>query len=255
MKHVFKSWPGIAKALCLSSIILFLDCDGTLAPIAPAPDKARVPSKTKHILKQIAGIKSVKIAVISGRSLKSVKRLVGVPGIIYSGNHGFQIEGPKIKHSPNLLKYAHAVKEIKRALIRRLKGIKGVLIEDKGITLSVHYRRAPASRQRLVKTIFHEIVNSHPEKNKIMVKPGKKVFEVKPALDWNKGSVVLRLCGKNLPIYIGDDITDEDAFRVLKNKGITVFVGSSRRSLAQYYLKNTQEVYGFLKRIYSLKRG
>ena len=149
--------------------------------------------------------------------------------------------------------------------VAKLSAIKGIFIEDKGLSLSVHYRLADRIQIPRIKTILQEATILYALRDKIRIKSGKEVFEIRPWADWDKGKVVLWLLarwkfslkGRDIvPIYIGDDKTDEDAFKVLKNKGLTIFVGSPNKdSFAQYYLKNTQEVKEFLKEILTIKEA
>lgn len=132
-----------------------------------------------------------------------------------------------------------------------LAKVPGILIEDKNYTLSVHYRNIhreylPFFNQEI--NIFRKQYEHWP----LQWKEGKKVWEVRPAMQWGKGEAVLYLAKKfpgALPIVIGDDITDEDMFRVLKSKGITIRVGWSKKSSAEYYLASQREVRNFLDRL------
>ena len=145
---------------------------------------------------------------------------------------------------------------------QKISYIRGAFVEDKGLSLSLHYRLVDKKQVPQIKTIFHEAVILYLVRNKIKIKPGKMVLEVRPPAEWDKGKVVLWLLARRnfisgeknvLPVYIGDDITDEDAFRALKRKGLTVFVGEPGDSKADYYLKNTEEVVKFLRLISDLK--
>lgn len=263
MKYLFKYWDNLKQNLDNKFILLFLDYDGTLTPIVESPERAVISCQTKELLKRLSRNTKCKLAIISGRALKDIKKLVGLKNIIYSGNHGLEIEGPKIKFKSSVsFEYQKILKQIKNSLILKFFGIKGILIEDKGLTLSIHYRSVDKKQIPRVKTIFHEIVIFYMARNKIKIRPGKKIWEIKPPVEWDKGKVVLWLLARQkfalqdksfIPIYIGDDKTDEDAFKVLKNKGLTIFVGQPKISAAQYYLKNTGEAREFLKRILNLQ--
>nr|MBU1327884.1 trehalose-phosphatase [Candidatus Omnitrophota bacterium] len=263
MNHLFFQLNKLKSLLKNKFIFLFLDYDGTLTPIAQSPDKAIISRKTIEILGGLSKIPHCKVAIISGRALKDIKKKIGLEEIIYAGNHGLEIDGPKVKFkTPISLKYIIVLKKIKTILKKKLSKIRGVIIEDKGLTLSVHYRLVNTKDAWLVKTIFHEALAYYIVSNKIKTRPGKKVLEIRPVLEWDKGKIVLWLIarlkfvlGKKpfVPIYIGDDITDEDAFRALKNKGLTVFVGNPGNSHAKYYLRNTQEVSEFLEQILKIK--
>jgi len=204
------------------------------------------------------------LAIISGRSLKDIKNMVGLKNIIYSGNHGLEIEGPKIKFKiPLPAGYTSVLRQIKNDLKKKLFTIKGAFLEDKGLSLSLHYRLVNKKNMALLKSIFDEATTAYRIKNKIKIRPGKMMFEIRPPIKWDKGKIVLWLLRRErfvlkdnnlLPVYIGDDLTDEDAFGALKNKGLTVFVGGKKASRAKFYLKNHQEVREFLKRILRLQK-
>lgn len=259
MKNLLRALELKSK-LKNKNLMLFLDYDGTLSPIVQTPDRAVLPKRTKTLLETLSKKQKCKLVIISGRSLKDVKKRVGVGGITYVGNHGFQIEGPGIKLNKAVpQKYKRSLKKIKSDLIKRTSLIKDVFIEDKGLSFSLHYRMVDKKKVSLVRKIFRQVVCNYLTRNDIEVKNGKKLLEVRPTINWDKGKAVLWLLSKRqfiskndkmLPIYVGDDVTDEDAFRVLKNKGISVFVGRpNKKSNAKYYLKSPKEVTYFLVRL------
>jgi trehalose-phosphatase len=263
MRYIFDDLRGVKEKLKGKYLFLFLDCDGTLAPIADTPEKAAIPQKIRKVLALLSKKNNCKVAVISGRELSGVKRMVGLKDVIYSGNHGFQIEGPKIKYQLAVPSgYKKILQVIKSRLKKKLSGIKGVLIEDKKLFLALHFRLADEKDNSFIKAVFYKSILSDLEKKKVKAKAGKKVFEVGPPVGWDKGKVVLWLLARReficsgkslLPVYIGDDLTDEDAFKALEGKGLTVFVGAAGNSGADYYLKDTREVAEFLRLISNLK--
>lgn len=262
MHYLLADFEKIKKEMNNRFIFLFLDYDGTLTPIADTPQKAVIPEKTRELLNDLSTKHNCALAIISGRSLDDIKRIVGLKGIIYVGNHGLQIQGPKIKFAAQVpLRYKSVLKQIKNELNKKLSFIKGAFIEDKGLSLTLHYRLVDKKQIHHVKTIFHETVILYFVGDKIRIKPGKMVLEIRPPVEWDKGKVVLWLLTRQLfaarkervlPVYIGDDIADEDAFKVLKNKGLTIFVGRPRESYAGYYLKDPDEVADFLRRVLEL---
>ncbi len=259
MDYLFRYWDSLEKNIQDKFIFLFLDFDGTLAPIVSRPNKAKIPIEVKSLLEAIARKPGYKIAIISGRSLDDIKKRVGVRNLIYSGNHGLEVEGPKIKHAPTIPnEYKKTLRNIRSELKRKLSKVVGIFLEDKGLSLSLHFRQVRTKEINLVKTAFREATVIPAAENRIKARFGKKVLEVSPALRWDKGKIVLWLLARQklilhgkkiIPIYIGDDLTDEDAFKSLKQKGITVFVGKNKPSHAQFYLKNPQEVRNFLERM------
>jgi len=267
MKYLFASWRKLEQTLCKNSILLFLDYDGTLSPITGRPEEAFLPKETRELLIKLAKSPACRIAIISGRAVQDVKKRIGIKNIIYVGNHGLEIHGPKIKFKAMVhLKFLTILNTLKKELTKKLSPIKGTFVEDKGLSLSVHYRLVDKKYIPEVKTIFHETIIAHAVADKIRIKSGKMVFEIRPPIDWDKGKVVLWLLARQqfasknrrvLPLYVGDDTTDEDAFCALKKKGITIFVGLPKESCAEYYLKSPQEVKRFLRQLlnyYNIQR-
>jgi len=263
MRYLFDDWDKIKKNLNNKFIALFLDYDGTISPIVDKPERAFISKETKQLLWKLLKSPRCKLAIISGRALKDIKKKVNIPGIVYVGNHGLEINGPKIRfESPISLRYKAILKQIKSDLIKKLSSIKGVILEDKGLSLSIHYRLVDKKYITKVKAIVQEATILYAIRNKIKIKPGKKVLEIRPPLEWDKGKTVLWLLGGQkfalgdkpiMPIYIGDDISDEDAFMALRKKGLTICVGIPKSSKAKYYLKDTKEVLEFLKSILERK--
>lgn len=259
MNYLFNEWEKIERKLENKNLFIFLDYDGTLAPIADTPQDAVIPSQTKKSLQELSMRPDCALAVISGRSLEDLKDTVGIEDIIYVGNHGLEIEGPKIRfESPLAQEYRIILGQIKESLAKRLYSIKSAMLEDKGLSLSIHYRLVDKDDIAKVEAIVYGVSAPYSLKNKVKIKNGKKVLEITPPSGQDKGKAVLWLLARQkfilknkpiLPVYIGDDISDEDAFRALRDKGLTIFVGNHRQSQAQYYLKDTKEVYEFLKRI------
>ncbi|MEW6101384.1 MAG: trehalose-phosphatase [Candidatus Omnitrophota bacterium] len=261
MKYLFNYLSKIREVLEGKALMLFLDYDGTLTPIVRTPDKAVLSRKVKKVLSGLSQKPDFKLAIISGRALEDVQEKVGLKNIIYVGNHGFEIEGAKIKFRSIIsVRFRAILDQLKKDLGMKLSGIKGVLLEDKGLSLSLHYRLVDKRQIPEVRRILHEAAFFYVVRNKIKIKSGKKVLEIRPPIDWDKGKVVLWLLARGkfasqgkavFPVYIGDDKTDEDAFKALRRHGLTVFVGKTGSSLAEYYLKNTKEVLSFLKIIYA----
>lgn len=264
MRHVSDMGEKLEKEIERRTVFLFLDYDGTLTPIVDMPEQAILPKKTKEIFKALSENNQCRVAIISGRALRDIKKLVGLKGIIYVGNHGLEIDAPGIVLPSFIFPRIKVImRNIKNDLKKRLLGMKGIFLEDKGITLSIHYRLATKASFIKMQSVFKETVRPYLARGKIKINKGKKVFEIRPSTQWNKGYAVLclleRLAASHgekdaLPIYIGDDATDEDAFKVLRKRGITIFVGRPRNSAADYFLNDTKEVADFLKRIAKLKQ-
>lgn len=266
MPHLFTAWDGVARKLAgADSVLLCLDYDGTLSPIVRDPAAACLARSTREILRRLAGIEGLTLAVISGRELKDVRKRVGLPGVTYAGNHGLEIRGPDLEYlNPPARRARPALRAVARKLSRRLAGIGGAEVEDKGLTLSVHYRRVrPEDRETVRATVFR-VAGPYRSRQALRLGEGKMVIEIRPPTAWNKGNAVSLLrreaakpgSGKVLTVYAGDDRTDEDAFKVLKAEGITIKVGPPGvKTLARYRLNGVGEVREFLLRLTRLVEG
>ena len=253
MQHLFQGWEKVQdKIREAKNLFLFLDYDGTLTPIVSHPDLALCPQEVRLLLEKLRDLLNVELAIISGRHLEDVREKVGVPGITYVGNHGLSIQNPVGVHQKRLSPARQKeFDKISKALKDSLGKIPGIFFEDKGLILAVHYRNVPQEYFGRVHRTWKETAEKW--KSRWQTAHGKMVFEIQPRVDFNKGKAVreiLQTSSRNtLPIYIGDDQTDEDAFREVKGRGITVFVGPGwLTSEAEYYLKNPPEVQEFLRR-------
>lgn len=234
-----------------TNIFLFLDYDGTLTPIVKSPDKAFISEYMRSLIIRLK--EYIPIAVISGRSLQDIKGRAGIEDIIYAGNHGAEIwNGSKIVKGQESEVESNLLKEFLDKLKNKLSHIEGILIEDKGVTAGIHFRMAKVKNMAEFFDTFSKIAKDY--ENSFKVTSGKKVFEIRPLNAWNKGDAVLwiikNLGNGKIPVYIGDDTTDEDAFRAIKGKGISICIGGS--SEADYYLTGQQEVEDFLKQLIKL---
>ena len=258
MEYLFDRWEVVDEALT-EGVLLFFDYDGTLTPIVERPELAILPPSTKELLKRVSDFH--KLAIISGRSLAEIKKLVGLDGIYYAGNHGFEISGPGIELiKPEAERTRSTLAEICKKLRRKLGHIEGAMVEDKGLTASVHYRLVARVKFKSVKKIFAKTVKPYVDSGVIKITQGKKVFEIRPNVKWDKGKAVLWIIKildprKNLiPVYMGDDRTDEDGFIALE-EGITILVSEKRKkSNAKFFLRNLNEVQMFLKKICSCEK-
>ncbi|MFH1288685.1 MAG: trehalose-phosphatase [bacterium] len=259
MQYLFRKWDYIKRILEGKYLLIFCDYDGTLTPIAETPDKAVIPKNTKELLEKLSGLSDSKIIIISGRTVKDLKNRIQLKNIIYSGNHGLEINGYGFEFKAVVSrKYKNVLKIIKNDLVSKLSNINGILLENKEFSLSVHYRLVNKKDIPSVKAAINNAVFLYEKNKQIKVKEGKKVFEIMSPIEWDKGKAVLRILRRQryllkkknvFPIYFGDDNTDEDAFNVLGNKGLTIFVGKPRLSKAKYYVKDTKEVAKTLKYI------
>lgn len=257
MEHLLSGWRKLEKRLTSGRLLLLLDYDGTLTPIIGRPEKATLSADVRRLLSRL--LKHYPTAIISGRSLKDIRKLVGLRKIYYAGNHGLEIDGPGLKLvEPVAKKMASTVSKICGDLKSELGNIDGVIVEDKGLTASIHYRLVAPGKLGDLKRIFTKITKPYLSAGRIKIVRGKKVLEIRPNIDWDKGKAVLwiiealKLKGRALPVYLGDDITDEDAFRALRIKGITILVSKApRKSNAEYFLRDVDEVEVFLRKLIS----
>ena len=269
LEHLFSCWAKISQQLKDASYILLLvDYDGTLTPIVGRPELANLPEDTRQLLEALAHQRRLTLAIISGRALADIKSKVNMEGIIYAGNHGLEIEGPGISFIHPVVNEIRPVLGVISAVLNRALGtIEGILIEDKGLSLSLHYRLVAEDKTEEVKNIFERVIGGAKASGKVIITIGKKVYEVRPAVDWDKGKAVellMRRCrkgGKNsglVPIYLGDDLADENAFKVIRDygKGISVFVGeANQKTAANYSLESPIQVIKFLEMLLDSRPG
>jgi trehalose 6-phosphate phosphatase len=250
MPHLLNVWPTVSQQLQDAPCLLLLfDYDGTLAPIVPRPDLAVLPSETRDLLTSLGSCNRYILGVISGRSLADVRERVGVPNIIYAGNHGLEIEGPGIRFlHPQAEALKTVLDQVYEQLCPQIADYPGVIVEHKGLTLSVHYRLTPEDLVGQVSSAFRTIVSSFNDATPVKITWGKKVLEVRPDVPWDKGRAIAKLRETfpqaTLTMFFGDDLTDEDGFNVVQEAGgIAVFVGPARQpTRALYRVDSPQEV-------------
>ena len=224
---------------------LFLDFDGTLAPIVARPEKAFMSYHMHELVRLLS--KLYRVVIISGRGVEDVKGRVAIEGIVYAGNHGMEIVSPWFTM---LYDSGRDIKRLLRELKERLHAVAtdygGAIVEDKGFTLSVHYRLVDIREaERLVSTVA-AMVKPLEESGLVRVTEGKKVIEVRPPSLWHKGEAVRWLMERppfkgTMPLYVGDDVTDVDAFRAIADEGVSISVGRVEPD-AIFYLRSQQEV-------------
>ncbi|KAF8412406.1 hypothetical protein HHK36_000370 [Tetracentron sinense] len=267
-------------------IVLFLDYDGTLSPIVDDPECAFMSDSMRSAVRNV--VKYFPTAIISGRSRDKVCEFVGLTELYYAGSHGMDIMGP-VRHSvsddhPNSIRstdeqgkevnlfqpaseFLPMIDEVFRSLVEITKGIKGAKVENNKFCASVHYRNVDekviVASWATVAQCVHDIIKDYP---RLRLTHGRKVLEVRPVIKWDKGkaveflleSLALSNCGDVLPIYVGDDRTDEDAFKVLRegNRGYGILVSSvPKESKAFYSLRDPSEVMEFLKSLVRWKES
>lgn len=246
------SWDEFSALTGSKDLAIFLDFDGTLSEIVPRHQDASLRPEAKNVLTDLS--RSVKLAIISGRDRTDVKDRVGVDDIFYAGSHGFDMSGPGCfrYHLDDLDPVLKELSEATLSANNLFTREEGIQIEKKAFGTAIHYRLAPTGIETSLKAEIEELLTNFP---KLKLKEGKKVFELVPDVEWGKGKAVEKLMDvlgldprSTLPLYIGDDTTDEDAFSALEGKGIGIRVDDDEQSEthADFCLKNPEEVIGFL---------
>jgi len=233
--------------------VFFFDYDGTLSPIVRDPGKAFIGKKMKSKLAELANHYSV--SVVSGRDKGDIEKFIELDRVIYAGSHGFRIEGPD-----NLYMEQAEAKELlprldqmeKQLEVSLEQKINGLQVERKYFAIAIHYRNAPKGTFKKIKNEVYRMIDDDPD---FKTGRGKKILEIKPSLNWHKGRAIEWIINrldfsvpeKHVPIYVGDDVTDEDAFRAIADTGIGILVGKhSQLSSAKYKLSDVSEVEDFM---------
>jgi alpha,alpha-trehalase len=242
-----------------------LDYDGTLTPIVERPELAILSAEMRRTVTVLA--ERCTVAVISGRDRKDVKGLVDIDSLFYAGSHGFDISGPAGRRidSQQGSEFLPALDRAEKSLQPLVGDIPGVLIERKKFSIAIHYRQVEKGRIGAVEDAVEQVL---AEQAGLRKASGKKIFELQPDIDWHKGKALewlmeaLDLDDTDvLPVYIGDDITDEDAFRVLQGCGVGVVVKDDesgetpRHSTARYALEDCRQVQEFLQHLTRILQG
>lgn len=209
---------------------VFLDYDGTLTPIVDRPEDAIISNEMREAVRGLAD--RCPVCVVSGRDRPVVQELMGLDTLIVAGSHGFDIWSPsggKIEKAHGA-EFADLLEEVKQRLHAVMDPIEGALVEPKKTSVAAHYRLVSEAERDKVKAVVDQILADHPDQLKCT--PGKMVWEIQPKIDWDKGKAVLYLLdalgldrSDVVPMYFGDDITDEHAFKALAGRGIGIFVG------------------------------
>lgn len=238
-------------------LLLMLDVDGTLAPIVRDPALATVPDATRRTLAALAARPDVFVALVSGRSAHDARRVVGVHGVWTVGNHGAEVLSPsgELTVDADVSRYAQAIADAAKSLAPIVDEIPGAVLEDKTWTLSIHYRNADADAIPRLRAAVEAIAAGR----NLRMTDGKKIFEVRPPVRTDKGTAVARLAGQlgaHGPtaslLFAGDDVTDEDAFRILRAEyphAVTIHVGDDPNTSAEFSMPRLDDLRIVLDRI------
>jgi trehalose 6-phosphate phosphatase len=260
LPHALEDGDQLARDLAGREPSVFLDYDGTLTPIVDRPQDALISESMREAVRSLA--RRCTVCVVSGRDRRVVQELMGVEDLIVAGSHGFDIWSPtggELQREEGE-EFGGLLEGVEARLREELGGIEGALIEPKKSSVAAHYRLVSEEERPRVGRVVEKILAEHPDELKVT--PGKMVYEVQPKIEWDKGKAVLYLVealGLDreevvVPMYLGDDITDEHAFEALKGHGIGIFVGraddpevAGRTTSADYVLHDVEEVQRFLE--------
>jgi len=241
----------IVERLSAQSHAICLDYDGTLTPIRPSPPEAVLSNDMRAAIVKLA--RQCPVAIVTGRALSEAREMVNVD-LIYAASHGFELQFPaEAAESHAAAEAFHkAIAETATTAETGASDIGGVMIERKPFSTAVHFRLTKPADMPRVRALIAELEQQYPD---LRVLHGKKVCEFQPRIDWNKGRAVLLVADRlRVPrrglLYIGDDVTDEDAFKAIRPDGIGILVSESARETdAHYHLRDPDEVRAFLKRL------
>ena len=261
-------WDEIGERLGRGTPVLFFDYDGTLTPIVERPEDAHLGDAMRAALARLSHL--CPVAVVSGRDVAFVMREVGLGDLWYLGSHGFDVVAPSgvdvsTGREHEFAAFLGPLDEAEEGLRRRLVDVVGAQVERKKFAVAVHYRRVADDEVPLVEQTVEAEAERHPE---LRVSGGKRVFEIRPDIDWDKGRAVLwalRALGVDraaaVPLYVGDDVTDEDAFAVLAAtsvgpRALSIVVGGGERGTrAEFSLPDTDALEEFLGRLAAVLEG
>jgi trehalose 6-phosphate phosphatase len=247
-RYLFRAWGEIAGRIRnAKTCALLLDFDGTLVKLRRRPWEVRVSQRTKRLLERLARHPKLFVAIVSGRRCQDLQTRIGVEALHFIGLHGAERERKTMKITKAA---ARILAQAKQGARQRMTAMRGMRIEDKGMSFAVHYREASAPIARAAKSCLLDVLE--PLQETLRILEGAMVWEVLPNEIRGKGGAVLDLLSEFPPgtpaIYIGDDGTDESAFEALGDQ-ITIRVGKRQKSAAKYYLRDPDEVIRFLLRL------
>lgn len=265
--EMFQEIMGATKG---KQIAMFLDYDGTLSPIVDDPDRAFMSDTMRRAVRKVAT--HFPTAIVTGRCRDKVYDFVRLAELYYAGSHGMDIKGPAkgskyIKGSQTVFfqpagEFLPMIDEVYKVLQEKTRSILGAYVENNKFCASVHFRRVDEKKWSDLANVVRLVLKEYP---KLQLNQGRKVLEIRPIIKWDKGKALEFLleslgfanCTDVFPIYIGDDRTDEDAFKVLRDRGQGIGIVVSKvpkPTLASYHLREPSEVMDFLQRLVKCKR-
>jgi alpha,alpha-trehalase len=237
-------------------LLLLLDFDGTLAEFNPDPDVVQLTDARRDLLLDLAARSDTTLGIVSGRRLADVRSRTRLPGQVwYSGLHGLEIEGPGVRFMhPDAENAFATLRQLVGGLSSELSALPGVFIEDKTLSLVAHFRDASPEDATHVPAVVQKHARPFLESGLFRLMHGACMLELLPNIDWHKGSAVAWI-REHVPahpdaptVYIGDDVTDQDAFAAVRGRGLSVAV-STRASGADIQIDGPTEVEELLRRL------
>ncbi|GAB2226064.1 hypothetical protein Drorol1_Dr00021850 [Drosera rotundifolia] len=265
--EMFQEIMGAMKG---KQIAMFLDYDGTLSPIVDDPDRAFMSDTMRRAVRKVAT--HFPTAIVTGRCRDKVYDFVRLAELYYAGSHGMDIKGPAkgskyIKGSQTVFfqpagEFLPMIDEVYKVLQEKTRSILGAYVENNKFCVSVHFRHVDEKKWSDLANVVRLVLKEYP---KLQLNQGRKVLEIRPIIKWDKGKALEFLleslgfanCTDVFPIYIGDDSSDEDAFKVLRDRGQGIGIVVSKvpkPTLASYHLREPSEVMDFLQRLFKWKR-
>lgn len=244
-------------------VFLFLDLDGSLLEIAATPAEVALSPERRKCLERLTAVPGVFMAVVSGRRIEETQHILQLQGIYYVGLHGLVIltpEGERVSYASPSQEVIAVLRSLKEKFDRSFSEVRGIFLEDKGLALALHFRLAKKEEASEAKNDFVQTASDYQDCGiPLRILHGKQVIEVMPA-GMHKGEAVTYLLNRYgngaLPVYIGDDVTDETAFQAVGDRGMSILVTKAPRpTAASFYLYNPAEVEEFLKALVHLREG
>jgi len=251
--------PELSEDWFGKRLAIFLDYDGTITQIVSRPDQASLSASMRTAIERLA--RTTMVAIVSGRDRADVESLVELDNVYYAGSHGFDIRGPGglVREHEEGLRLAPVMDQAAKELQDVTQKFSAAWVERKRFAVAVHDRQVRDAQLPALEAAISEIAARHPE---LRMTGGKRVHELRPNIDWNKGRALhwlletLDLTGPDVvPLFMGDDETDEDAFAAVADSGVGIRVGhDDAETKARYMLRDTDEVRRFLERLNGVLR-
>ena len=252
MKYLPKSFSSIKKrATAGAGVLLLFDFDGTIAPIVGDPLKAEMLPHWRDWLVALMRKNNIEVGVVTGRAQPDAKDRVRIDRMLIASDHGYEIWRGHKKLFSIGSEFTAKMKKLGAAVYKKFGSIPGVSIEQKDYSVALHYRHVDVKKQNWLVKEYMEMIRPILKEQNLELMKAKKLFEVRPKKFWDKGKsskwIWENIAPRYLPVYFGDDTTDEDAFRELKKVGITIRVGLKKSSNAEYYVRKIDDAAPLVK--------